>query len=582
MPLIATDGLLERLSLIASPCSPPPSPIRYQNAIESWLYASSIVLLVLGIIYKAISDALRSRTLGNGLDIAMLVVLVGSFVGPILWSVRQEQTITRMLDSFSLVEMLLRAEKQIDGPIRERLADGTIRLLSCAWLISADSDQYLGRAASGEVIMRRRQELPEEAFVPPAEAVAWFDRADRSILALSYRWLTSWHPDPLGTALSAMRRFLRSEADLSKCALFWDFASLPQKDTANGQRTAEENGTFKRGIEAMGCFYASMCGTAVVQLKDIPPRPSEYDGRMSVFDASYSKAILASLLEYDVIADLQRFGGTITEIAIKTGEAQVTFATHAQAERCIAALREEGRGACTVYNETAYSRDRGEPFSGWCTFEQGACKLVAGHLSTASRQASKRSVVLPERLVRANASRAKVLDISDGQVRTVDVGEESPVALLEKTSYDIEIAKFVGKGEAETVKQLLAKLEWSMHMAMEQATADHVKSGLTVARVRKPGRGGAGICALLCDVARCLRGRNLSDVDVHISAVDGTELGPSQSCATGSISASPAISQHSPKAHRIVTVEARHARASPANSQHSSAILHSDVTQSVA
>ena len=338
---------------------------------------------------------------------------------------------------------------------------------------------------------------------------------------------------------------------------------------------------MKRGLEGMGNFYASTCGTAVVQLKDIPPRPSEYDGRMIVFDKAFSE----STSEKDVKAlqcDLERFGGKITKkIAMKAGEAHVTFATHEQAKKCIAELDKVERGADTVYNETAYSRDRGEPFSGWCTFEQGACKLVAGHLSTASRQASKRSVVLPERFVRASASRAKVLDISDGQVRTVDVGEESPVALLEKTSYDIEIAKFVGKGEAETVKQLLAELEWSMHMAMEQATADHVKSGLTVARVRKPGRGGAGICALLCDVAMCLRGRNLSDVDVHISAVDGTELAPSQSCATGSISASPAISQHSPKAHRIVTVEARHARASPANSQHSPAILHSDVTQSV-
>ena len=222
------------------PRAPPPSPIRYQNAIESWLYASSIVLLVLGIIYKAISDALRDEsTLGNGLDVAMLVVLVGSFVGPILWSVREERTITRVLDSLSLGDMLLWAEKQIDDPIRERLADGSIRLLSCEWLLSADSDKYLGRTASGEVIMRRRQELPEEAFVTNEEAAAWFDRADRSVLALSYRWLTAAHPDPLGTALEAMRRFLRSEVDLSKCALFWDFASLPQKDTAGGPRTAE-------------------------------------------------------------------------------------------------------------------------------------------------------------------------------------------------------------------------------------------------------------------------------------------------------------------------------------------------------
>ena len=88
------------------------------------------MLLVLGIIYKAISDALQDEsTLGNGLDVAMLVVLVGSFVGPILWSVRQEQTITRVLDSFSLVEMLLRAEKQIDGPIRERLAADALDLV---------------------------------------------------------------------------------------------------------------------------------------------------------------------------------------------------------------------------------------------------------------------------------------------------------------------------------------------------------------------------------------------------------------------------------------------------------------------
>jgi hypothetical protein len=454
----------------------------------------------------------------------MLVVLVGSFVGPILWSVREELTITRVLDSLSLGDFLLWAEKQIDDPIRERLADGSIRLLSCAWLLSAHSDKYLGRTASGEVIMRRRQELPEEAFVTNEEAVAWFDRADRSVLALSYRWLTAAHPDPLGTALEAMRRFLRSEADLSKCALFWDFASLPQKDTAGGPRTAEDTDIFKRGLQGMGYFYASMCGTAIVQLKDIPPRPSEYDGRMIVFDKKYSEMTS----EKDVVvADLERFGGTITEIAIKAGEAHVTFATHEQAERCIAALREEGRGACTVYNETAYSRDRGETFSGWCTFEQGSSKLAAAHLNMASRQASKRSVELPERLKHANASRAKVIDISDGKVRTIDV-EESPVAVLKQTSDDLEIAKFVGKGEAETVKQLLAKVEWSMHMAMEQATADHVKSGLTIVRVRKPWASSwasvrGGVCALLCNVARCLRGRNLSRV-----GVDGTEQAPSR------------------------------------------------------
>jgi hypothetical protein len=74
--------------------------------------------------------------------------------------------------------------------------------------------------------------------------------------------------------------------------------------------------------------------------------------------------------------------------------------------------------------------------------------------------------VLPERLVRANASRANVIDISDGQVRTVDV-KESPENVKQMSSDDLEKATFVGKGEAEKVKQMLAELEWSIHKAIE-------------------------------------------------------------------------------------------------------------------
>jgi serine/threonine protein kinase len=389
-------------------------------------------------------------------------------------------------------EFLLWAEGKIDGPIRERLKDGTIRLLRCAWLLSKDSDRHLGRDASCKVILRRRQELPEEAFFTKEEAVELLDRADRSILALSYRWLTREHPDPHGTALSAVRRFLRSKDGLGKCGMFWDFASLPQKDIAKEARglpprTPEEAATMKRGLDGMGYFYASVCGTAVVQLKDIPPRPSEYDGRMIVFDEEYSEMTIVK----DLIADLERFGGKITEIAIRPtvisathkqeGEAHVTFATHKQAERCITALREVGRGACTVYNETAYSSDRGETFSGWCTFEQGCSKLVVAHLNKASRQASSR---LPERLVRANASRAKVTDISEEKVSPVDV-KESPAAILKQSNKDIEKATFVGKGEAETVKQLLATLEGSMKRAMEEAKADPATAD-QLARARWP------------------------------------------------------------------------------------------------
>jgi hypothetical protein len=87
--------------------------------------------------------------------------------------------------------MLAQAEARLDGPIRERLLDGSIRLLRCAWLLSTEADAALGRCASGAVIMLRQQDLPEVAFFSPSKASELFDRADRSVLMLSYRWLTA-------------------------------------------------------------------------------------------------------------------------------------------------------------------------------------------------------------------------------------------------------------------------------------------------------------------------------------------------------------------------------------------------------
>jgi hypothetical protein len=110
----------------------------------------------------------------------------------------------------------------------------------------------------------------------------------------------------------------------------------------------------------MNKCYASICGTAVIQLKDIPPRPAEYDGRVMIFDLHPPSAD-----EEAVRADLGRFG-TVVEAAIAGHVATVRFASHDEAERCVAALRNESRRAGCVYNETCYSRDHGEPYSGWC------------------------------------------------------------------------------------------------------------------------------------------------------------------------------------------------------------------------
>ena len=72
--------------------------------------------------------------------------------------------------------------------------------------------------------MKRMQELPDEAFFSPQQAAALLDRGDRSILALSYRWLTAFHPEPRGTTLLTVRRYLNSAPDAVHCGLFWECA----------------------------------------------------------------------------------------------------------------------------------------------------------------------------------------------------------------------------------------------------------------------------------------------------------------------------------------------------------------------
>ena len=104
------------------------------------------------------------------------------------------------------------AEKTLDEPIRERLRDGTIRLLRCDWLILPESDALLGRdPRSGNPIILRRQDMPDAAYFSPDEAAALFSRGDRSVLVLSYGWHTGPHSDPHGLTLTKVRRYLRDD-----------------------------------------------------------------------------------------------------------------------------------------------------------------------------------------------------------------------------------------------------------------------------------------------------------------------------------------------------------------------------------
>ena len=286
-----------------------PFAFDFQNALESWLYGATVVLLALTCAYTAL--VAQAGDLGvpcTVVELLMAAVFLGSLVGGALLSLRELRRTRRVLGAVDLSAVLAAADAKIDGALRERLQDGTVLLLRCSWLASPASDAFLGRDASGAVVMKRRQDLPPEAFVPCDEAVAMLERGDRSVLALSYGWLTALHPDPHGTTLAAVRRFL-SSTEANDTGLFWDFCSLPQRGQKGEERSEAEKSVFAQGLGIMGSIYASVTGTAVLQQRDIvlPPggagkesyNPTPYDGDggrgWCIFEQGVAMTVLAHL-----------------------------------------------------------------------------------------------------------------------------------------------------------------------------------------------------------------------------------------------------------------------------------------------
>ena len=116
--------------------------------------------------------------------------------------------------------------------------------------------------------LKRRQDLPPEAFWTYEELKAVAEKLGKDrygylFVALSYRWLSADHPDPDGFHLAIIAEvaalylknsgltyvFIRADLDpaLADFALFWDFASLPQKP-----RTEAEELLFMPGPRTSG------------------------------------------------------------------------------------------------------------------------------------------------------------------------------------------------------------------------------------------------------------------------------------------------------------------------------------------
>ena len=209
------------------------------------------------------------------------------------------------------------------------------------------------------------------------EAVAVIRRGDRSAGALTYGWLAHFHPDPAGKRLEVVRAALAANPHIE--GFFWDYASLYQ-NPHGGRRTDAENDAFQRALKVMADVYASAIGTTVLQLKEIPPRPQDFDGKLCLF------GVKPGVQEAAIRAQLGRFG-EIVSCELDRTPAAVRFTTHdaaLAAKRDASAWAQLCEGVDTLYNERSYDGRNGDKSGrddddgrGWCA---GPYRANALHL----------------------------------------------------------------------------------------------------------------------------------------------------------------------------------------------------------
>ena len=111
------------------------------------------------------------------------------------------------------------------------------------------------------------------------------------------------------------------------------------------------------GIKVMNEVYASPVGMTVLQLKDVPPRPAAFDGRVMLR--------LADGVTADILKDaLSPYGAPKCELLSGFEMTRVYFSDHMLAERFLAAVSQihvlEGTVAFLEYNDRPYDE------RGWC------------------------------------------------------------------------------------------------------------------------------------------------------------------------------------------------------------------------
>ena len=194
---------------------------------------------------------------------------------------------------------------------------------------------------------------------------------------------------------------------------------------------------------------ASAIGTCVLQLKEIPPRPKELDGAISLWN------VKDDLVEADIRLALDEFGVIVRCEIGNRRPVVVQFERHESAVAAKAAAPRLGRVCAaidTLYNERSYDGGsggaegrEGDGGRGWCCFEDAVSSELVVRLSANPKV----------RTALAALQQPKMLALSSGkEPMVIDLDEEHLEDRVERVVARIQHATFTGKGDQQVVPAL--------------------------------------------------------------------------------------------------------------------------------
>ena len=268
------------------------------------------------------------------------------------FSVGGEATITRPLrrvraTDHRAIPLLMALNERLEDALRS----GAIKLIV--------ADRVRDGTIHTKIVRRQDIEARERAehlalFETPDDAIALLRGNGREIASLTYGWVSTDDPDPSGEYLRAVCRFLKSELGAHVRAIFWDFASLPQKP-----RSKSDAKMVATALKVMPDVYASVLGTMVMRHRSVPARPASLDGEVIVLadDKATEAAVRSALEAHGALENVRRD---------EQGRWRARFASHADAGRAAAAGPFVGATAIfTCHHARAYA------VRGWTRFESG-------------------------------------------------------------------------------------------------------------------------------------------------------------------------------------------------------------------